>query len=253
MEKEKIKEILEKTIEISRIENIPLEKVESIVINILEKRNKEKLSESDKVYIKELLLYKYKNSEKIKISSLDELKDLESLKPIISEIKLQGIGKKQTIQEFFKPLAPGIDITLMDLTNTAFEIADTGLGTFLKNKVKVNEIKKEKLYPFEIEENKVRDFLEKELNKASNSIFNDLKGNVEKVVEETKEDFSKINGEILKKNPSVDIDWKDVANSSIKKVVKSNSKNIENSIELSPNEEKFIENMQKIIDKLLNK
>lgn len=253
MEKEKIKEVLEKTIEISRMENIPLEKIESIVIDILEKRNKEKLSENDQLYIKELLLNKCKESEKIKLSSLDELKDLESLKPLISEIKSQGIEIKQATQEFFKPLAPGTDITLMDLTNTAFEVADTGLGTFLINKVKGNETKKEKLYPFEIEENKIRNFLEKELNKASNSIFNDLKANIEKLSEETKGDFSKINEEILKKNPNVDIDWKDVTNFAIKDIVKSNSKNIENSSKLSSNEEKFIENMQRVIDKLLNK
>lgn len=212
MEKEKIKNIVEKTIEISKEENISPQKVEYIIISILERKNNGRLEESDKKYIKELLHQEYKGNEKFKFEVSDELKDLD----------------------FFKPISPTTDTTSMDLVNTAFEIEKTGLGTFFSKKVSLDTKTSEMFSP-----------LEKSLNDFSSSLFGIFKESFNNLATESKKEFLKISEE----NPDIDIDWKDFTNSTTKEIVKANSKNIKQNGELSTNEEKFIKNISDVIDK----
>lgn len=212
MEKEKIKNIVEKTIEISKEENISPQKVEYIIISILERKNNGRLEESDKKYIKELLHQEYKGNEKFKFEVSDELKDLD----------------------FFKPISPTTDTTSMDLVNTAFEIEKTGLGTFFRKKVSLDTKTSEMFSP-----------LEKSLNDFSSSLFGIFKESFNNLATESKKEFLKISEE----NPDIDIDWKDFTNSTTKEIVKANSKNIKQNGELSTNEEKFIKNISDVIDK----
>ena len=217
MEKEKIKNIVEKTIEISKEENISPQKVEYIIISILERKNNGKLEESDKKYIKELLHQEYKGNEKFKFEVSDELKDLD----------------------FFKPISPTTDTTSMDLVNTAFEIGDIGLGTFINKKLNKKGLDTKILSP-----------LTKELNNISNSFVGIFKDSFKNVSTESKKEIVKLNEEIEKITPNKDINLKSITNSYVKEIVKANSKNIKKDDKLTSNEEKFVKNMNKIVDKL---
>lgn len=230
MEKNELKDIVNEVIRASKEEKIPVSKLEMVLSNVLEKKLNRKLTEEEVNYIKESVSGEEVTEEIEKNYSIEELEDI--FEKISFSKEAAKMINSRGAKLLFKPISYETGATPMDLINKTFEIADEvtdkGLGTYLREK----------------EKNKCKDFdpLYIKLDMMANMFFINLSQAVSETVRENDLKIGSKEKTVLKK----------LGKEILTETVKINSKNMKETGNLKPEEEKFIKNINSIINKFLD-
>lgn len=229
MDKKELRDVVNEVIRASKEEQIPISKLETALINVLEKKLDRKLNEEEVSYIKKSVSREALTEEIEKNCSIGELENV--FEKMAENKETTGLIKSKEIQALFRPISAEIDTTPMDLINETFEIADKGLGTYLK----------EKNPQLQKSECKAFNPLYDELNRISNMFFTGLSETISKTAKERDLNLgSKEKNELKERGKEI-----------VTTTVKTNSENMKKTGNLNPAEEKFIKNISSIINKFI--
>lgn len=215
MDKNELRDVVNEVIRASKEEKIPVSKLETALINVLKKKLNRELTEEEINYIKKSISREALTEEIEKNCSVGEL---ENVFEKVAESK-------------------GIDATSTSLINGVFEISDKGFGTYFKEKIGLGE---------ETDVSQKNDIFNpffKETDRISNGIFKALAQSFSEIVENVDSNLTSEQKNIFKEVA------KEKGKEILTEIVKTNSESAKKTGKLNPEEEKFIDNINSIINK----
>ena len=229
MEKNEVKEFVNEVIgelmEESKKQNIPLSKVETALIKVLKRKLNRDLTEEEIEDIKKVLKREKLTAEIEKKYDNDELEDV--FEKMTENKDTTELVKSEEMRQFF------------GIANTAFDIAEKGLGTYLVEKSEIgilteeNEITEKFVQPFVNYFNNLSSLFFKGL--SSHNIQDSLNKELQMGTKE-KQVFKEFLSD--KKN--------------LEKIVENHSENAKETGELAPDEEKFVSNVHNLIKRIMD-
>ncbi|MCF2611862.1 hypothetical protein [Fusobacterium perfoetens] len=222
--KEFVNEVIEELMEESKKKSIPLSKIETALIKVLKRKLNRDLTEEEIEDIKKVLKREKLTAE---IEKKYDNNELENVFEKMTENKdTTELVKSEEMRQFF------------GIANTAFDIAEKGLGTYLVEKSDIGILTEEN----EFTEKLVQPFVDF-FNNLSGSFFKSLSSNN---IQDSLNEELQMGTEEKKVFKEFLSDKKN-----LEKIVEKHSENAKETGELTSDEEKFVSNVHNLIKRIM--